>query len=368
MNRRPVIQKLPAFAGRTIVISDIHGSLDVYEKLLKKVNYIPGEDRLILLGDLVEKGTQNLALLRRIMKQCKDPEVYAVMGNCDFVAKNVLYNYRLDYLNKVLHFRKNSLIHEMIAEAGLPPLTRKTDMPGLAQELRSRYLPELSFLNDLPHVIVTPDIIFAHSGISNEVTFGDDFKEIMVRFQFAKEEHSFSRMVVVGHMPVSEYSTSIADFNPLFNAAKNIYSIDGGNAVNQAGQLNALIIHRGLMQQVHTDLLPKVRVLHTTHPKNSRPVFLGYANSEAEILHAGAEQSLIHAPSLKRDLLVDNDFLKDGKAYNYTSYALPLIAGQTVHLVRIGPKKAQVKHHGVMGWTALENLDLQNADLSGLPE
>ena len=120
MNRKPVIQKLGRFQGRTIVISDIHGALRTYQKLLKKIDYKPGKDRLILLGDLVEKGDQSLPTLRFIMKQMEAGSVYPMMGNCDFVAKNVLFSYRLDFLKQVLLNRKNSLIHEMIAEAGLP--------------------------------------------------------------------------------------------------------------------------------------------------------------------------------------------------------------------------------------------------------
>lgn len=364
MNRKPVIQSLPSFDGRTIVISDLHGSLDVYEKLLKKVDYVPEQDRLILLGDLVEKGTQNLALLHRIMEQSTQKEVYPVMGNCDFVAKNILYAYRLDYLRTVLLQRKNSLIHEMIAEAGLPELNEETDMQQLARELRKRYLPELTFLNDLPHVIETPQAIFAHSGIVDEKNFADDFREIMTRFQFAREDVQFSRPVIVGHMPVSEYCSRYASFNPRFEREKNIYSIDGGNAVKKAGQLNALILMPSVVQYVHTDLLDKVRVLHSTKPDNTGSFFLNWSDGQVELLEQNETESLVYAPGLHRRVVVDNEFLRDGRASNFTSYELPLVAGHTVHLVNVWGHKAQVKHHGILGWTDISNLDLSEDQLN----
>lgn len=93
MNRKPVIQKIGRFQGRTIVISDIHGALKTYQKLLKKVDYKPGKDRLILLGDLVEKGDQSLATLHFIMKQMDAGFVYPMMGNCDFVAKKLCFQF-----------------------------------------------------------------------------------------------------------------------------------------------------------------------------------------------------------------------------------------------------------------------------------
>ena len=356
MNRKPVIQKLGRFQGRTIVISDIHGALRTYQKLLKKIDYKPGKDRLILLGDLVEKGDQSLATLRFIMKQMEAGSVYPMMGNCDFVAKNVLFSYRLDFLKQVLLNRKNSLIHEMIAEAGLPALTEETDMDELCYELRKRYLKELSFLNDLPHVIDTPDYILAHSGIANEKTYADDFRDIMTRFRFDQEDVYFSKPVIVGHMPVSEYCVLYPSFNPKLNKEKNIISIDGGNVVKKAGQLNALILSHNTLRFVNTDLLPKVRALHTTRPENHYPFYINFSQGDVELLEEGKDQSLVYSPHLHRRVWVDNEFLIDGKASNFTNYELPLIAGQTVHLVNIWGDKAQVKHHGVMGWTDLTNL------------
>ena len=96
MNRSVVIQKLETKAKRKIIISDIHGNLDLYQALLKKINYKPNVDCLILLGDLVEKGKQNLDTLHYIMHQVQNEDVHCIMGNCDFIAKNVLYSYRLD--------------------------------------------------------------------------------------------------------------------------------------------------------------------------------------------------------------------------------------------------------------------------------
>lgn len=40
---------------RLIAISDIHGHLDRFKELLRKVNYDPVEDYLVIIGDFVEK-------------------------------------------------------------------------------------------------------------------------------------------------------------------------------------------------------------------------------------------------------------------------------------------------------------------------
>ena len=64
MNRSVVIQELETKAKRKIVISDIHGNLDLYLKLLDQISYKPNEDCLILLGDLIEKGKRNYKCIR----------------------------------------------------------------------------------------------------------------------------------------------------------------------------------------------------------------------------------------------------------------------------------------------------------------
>ncbi len=367
MNRKPVVQTLPFFSGRTLVISDIHGSLTLYQDLLKKCNYVPGQDRLILLGDLVEKGTQNLELVHFLMEQAKTSNVYMTMGNCDFVAKNILYSYRLDYLRQVLLERSNSLIHEMIQELGLPPLDSRTDMDVLAATLRTHYLKELAFLNDLPHVLASSAATFVHSGLVDEQTYAQDFRYIMANYHFGRQEHHFSKPVIVGHMPISEYCPTIACFNPLFNQEKNILFIDGGNQVKRAGQLNALIFWNDDFAFDHlrfesVDDLLRVRVKETTHPNPSDPFFVTWADGVVEILEDHSKYVLAYSPALQREIEVDKAFLiREGdhlRASNFTNYEMPLEKGEIVSLVNLWDNKAQIKKNGQLGWTYRSNLDI----------
>ena len=66
--------------GKKIVISDIHGNLDLYQALLHKIDYKPGVDCLILLGDLIEKGKRNLDTLHYIMHQVQTEDVHCIMA------------------------------------------------------------------------------------------------------------------------------------------------------------------------------------------------------------------------------------------------------------------------------------------------
>ena len=163
------------------------------------------------------------------MHQVQNEDVHCIMGNCDFIAKNVLYSYRLDFLKHVLGFRKESLIHEMARNLNFE-ITQNSNMADVCQILRKHYLKEFCFLNDLPHV-EDEDHIYVHAGIESNENYGTDFKQVMTHAFFLETNEVFKKNVVVGHMPVTEYCTYIASFDPIYDVKHNIYSIDGGNMV-----------------------------------------------------------------------------------------------------------------------------------------
>jgi len=53
-------------AGRTIIIGDVHGCLAELQELLKKLAVVVGRDRLIFLGDLVDRGPDSLGCVRLV--------------------------------------------------------------------------------------------------------------------------------------------------------------------------------------------------------------------------------------------------------------------------------------------------------------
>ncbi|MBR0512942.1 MAG: serine/threonine protein phosphatase [Clostridia bacterium] len=57
---------------RTIIIGDIHGCNDSLQSLLANVSPIPGKDRLVLLGDLFDRGPDSLQVFQTIQKLAEE--------------------------------------------------------------------------------------------------------------------------------------------------------------------------------------------------------------------------------------------------------------------------------------------------------
>ena len=360
MRRHIQIQNLETKAKRKIVVSDIHGNLDGYKNLLKKVHYVPNEDCLILLGDLVEKGPKNLDTLHFIMNQVKNEDVHCIQGNCDFIVKNVLYSYRLSFLKHVLGFRKASLIHEMAKSLNLS-INEKSNMSDICQILRQHYLKELSFLNDLPHILEDDKHIYVHAGLVSDENYGHDFSQVLTKQFFLYTDEHFHKTVIVGHMPVTEYCRHIASFDPIFDAKHNIYSIDGGNIVKEGGQLNALIFEKNQTKIVRYDALPEKKVIHDVPYHPQIPFFITWNHGEVQILEKQEKQSKVYSPYIHRTFWVENEFLTQEqgrvKATDYTNYEIPLKKGETVKIVFAYQDKVQIKKNGILGWTYKSNLE-----------
>lgn len=344
---------IPHRHQRIVAISDIHGNLAVFQKLLKKIAYDPENDELFLVGDLLEKGIQNLATLHYIMELSKHPHVHPMIGNCDVVCRFVLHDTRLDFLHRILMQRQNSIIHEMAQHIGIT-IRQDSDMKDICQRLRQVFLRELTFVDTLPHVIETDAFIFAHAGILQEQSFGNDMRDIMVQDMFFKQDLQFHKYVVVGHLPVSEYRSNICCFDPIIDRTKHIISIDGGNQVKAAGQLNALLYENGHIQFAHSDELKKARVIKDVLPANPSPFFITWHEGEVRRLKERSNDSYCQHIASKRCFWIPNAFLlKQGKqllACDFTNYRMPLRKGEYVKVVSSYGNYSLVKRHALMGW------------------
>lgn len=77
---------------RTLVVGDIHGKRLLFERLLEQMNYQPGKDRLVLIGDLVDRGEDSKGVVEIAIELKKQaPETVTVIrGNHEVMMLSAL--------------------------------------------------------------------------------------------------------------------------------------------------------------------------------------------------------------------------------------------------------------------------------------
>lgn len=86
------------------LIGDVQGCDDALARLLEEIAFSPSRDTLVLLGDLVNRGPQSLAVLRRMI--ALEGSAHGLLGNHDLhllaVAHGVRRPHRSDTLDDIL--------------------------------------------------------------------------------------------------------------------------------------------------------------------------------------------------------------------------------------------------------------------------
>jgi len=75
--------------GRDLVVGDLHGHRLLFERELDRAGFDPARDRVLSVGDLIDRGPASLATLSLI----EEPWFHAVLGNHELMLLNFLARY-----------------------------------------------------------------------------------------------------------------------------------------------------------------------------------------------------------------------------------------------------------------------------------
>lgn len=356
--------------NRALFISDIHGEGELLKELLRKVHYVPGQDSLFLLGDLIEKGRASLDTLHQVtalMDKGVETRVVVLKGNNDeaeqLLEETIPLPMKLGYLRT-----RQSLISEMAQAQGIT-IDEKTDFGILRQRLTAAYAEEFAFLRDLPLLAAGQGYAAVHSSIQNIENLRQNHPRLMLKDNdfLLNSDCRFSVPVIVGHMPTVALSDRQADCGVHYLKDRNLFAIDGGCGMHAHGQLNALIVEQGDFQHFQTayaDHLIRRRVIgeQVGTPKELQ-VFVRYFESGIEVLEEDGAFLKVRHLKTNRLLEIPRGALRiiEGKThcFNSTSCWLPLHSGQEVAVIQEYGDRVFCKHEGRLGWvssTVLENL------------
>jgi len=146
---------------RKLIIGDVHGCLRELQLLLEKVNYQEGQDRLIFLGDLINKGPDSLGVLNYV-RSLKSTTV-------------LLGNHELALLAKIERGESVPIPREMIA-----------------------------WIKTWPYYIDEDDVLLVHGGVVPGVhpRESNPFDVVRIRLWQNKPWYEFyheKKLVVFGH-------------------------------------------------------------------------------------------------------------------------------------------------------------------------
>lgn len=174
---------------RIFVASDIHGNIHKFEQMLSTIEYNPENDLLIILGDLVDRGSNNLDCLKKAMGLSEGGAI-VIKGNHDEMLELCLK----DILNDTHKF---DLVFWANHNGGDRTLQ---ELQSITPEEAKEYY---SFLHDLPLGFTIDNLVFVHAGIDPSKSLQKQHKDdlLWIREEFIKSKTIEGSLVIFGHTP-----------------------------------------------------------------------------------------------------------------------------------------------------------------------
>lgn len=187
--------------GNVWAVGDVHGHADTLLALLDSLN-LSSRDRVVLLGDLVDRGPRSCEVIR-IARE--NPQIFSVLGNHEEMMLN---SFDVDNIETMTAQQTNwfyvggratnqSYIDEFTNSQG--------DIDDF--DLRMRVGKDLAWLDSLPHHIVLDDFRLVHAGYSPwdgdlDLQSTDTLMWIRGEFHNSITPVDEKRTVVFGHSTV----------------------------------------------------------------------------------------------------------------------------------------------------------------------
>ena len=211
------------------VCSDIHGNYDIYRKAINKMSR---EDTLYILGDVIDRGPDGIAIIQDMMLR---DNVHFLIGNHEWMLlTSVLSNWNEDYVDIWSNPRNGGLV-TMKALYNLPhdelnlvidwiktrPLYERLEINGAFVNLvHGMYDKRLDGLFGVPFVEIAEkyDHCDCYKGaIVFDTLWNSPFKNFSI-CEYNKEE-----LYIHGHVPILKLSEILEPFH-----FRNVVDIDGG--------------------------------------------------------------------------------------------------------------------------------------------
>lgn len=209
---------------RILAISDIHGELELFNRLLEQVNYDASTDQLILLGDYVDRGPNAKGVLERVI-ELEQQGAIVLRGNHDQMMLEAAKG-------------ETGAAGNWLRNGALPTLqSYDASIKGMKLPGTELFWEHVEFLKKTKFYYETDDYIFVHAGVQPDVPVEetDPYVLMWIRDEFHRG-YSGDKKIVFGHTPTF-MMRGTQDYRAYFGDNR-IIGIDGGAVYG--GQLNCL--------------------------------------------------------------------------------------------------------------------------------
>lgn len=167
---------------RTLIIGDIHGCLELLKRLMDTVKWQPEQDRLIFLGDYVDRGPDSKGVIDFLLELMRESEnIQCLMGNHESMFLDFLSG--LDISNFLMNGGENTLrSYYNDGETIIP-------------------LEHIHFLENLQIRVELQDYCTVHAGLKPGLQIEDQSIDdmIWIREPFIYSKYDFGKKIIFGH-------------------------------------------------------------------------------------------------------------------------------------------------------------------------
>lgn len=172
--------------NKTFVVGDLHGCLDMLKRLLDKISWQPSKDRLIFLGDYVDRGKDSRGVIDHLIDLTRiSPYVECLMGNHERLF--------LDYIDG--ENQETFLLNGGMATLNSYRRNNEIDIPE----------DHLEFIRSLKIMIELDQYYLVHAGLKPGVSIEEQTTDdrLWIRKKFIFSDYDFGKKIIFGHTPFS---------------------------------------------------------------------------------------------------------------------------------------------------------------------
>lgn len=227
---------------RTIIVGDIHGCRNAFEKLLREIGFDRRENSLILLGDLLDYGPDPCGtyIAVRNLKEAMQDRMVILRGDHDQMMLDALIPTRGQIANGLI-WRENG------GKETTASFRRQKLSPGKAA----------AWIRDNSRIWYDDgQFLCAHGDIRDEVIWNNADLDLVWGNEGVRSNNYRGKLALVGHTEVREPtyldgSGREASFHPQYGTwfelpARGMIALDTG--AGNGGPLTAMITENGWMR------------------------------------------------------------------------------------------------------------------------